>query len=151
MLFRSAGDQLTASVHEFSENEGVLCSSSIAGLNHSLEVNKVFYTVPVARNSHSNLFGDIKYQDDTQKLVIEVTIDDIPYFYIISLYELNAGMIYKIGNINLKSIGSEYSNKYEQKYEVKGAVTEIADWSETELAKMNVGYTVDGYDIYGYE
>lgn len=151
LIIDAAGDQLTASLHEFSENEGVLCSSSIAGLNHSLEVNKVFYTVPVARNSHSNLFGDIKYQDDTQKLVIEVTIDDIPYFYIISLYELNAGMIYKIGNINLKSIGSEYSNKYEQKYEVKGAVTEIADWSETELAEMNVGYTVDGYDIYGYE
>lgn len=151
LIIDAAGDQLTASLHEFSENEGVLCSSSIAGLNYSLEVNKVFYTVPVARNSHSNLFGDIKYQDDTQKLVIEVTIDDIPYFYIISLYELNAGMIYKIGNINLKSIGSEYSNKYEQKYEVKGAVTEIADWSETELAEMNVGYTVDGYDIYGYE
>ena len=151
LIIDAAGDQLTASLHEFSENEGVLCSSSIAGLNHSLEVNKVFYTVPVARNSHSNLFGDIKYQDDTQKLVIEVTIDDIPYFYIISLYELNAGMIYKIGNINLKSIGSEYSNKYEQKYEVKGAVTEIAEWSETELAEMNVGYTVDGYDIYGYE
>ena len=151
LIIDAAGDQLTASLHEFSENEGVLCSSSIAGLNHSLEVNKVFYTVPVARNSHSNLFGDIKYQDDTQKLVIEVTIDDIPYFYIISLYELNAGMIYKIGNINLKSIGSEYSNKYEQKYEVKGAVTEIADWSETELAEMNVGYIVDGYDIYGYE
>ena len=151
LIIDAAGDQLTASLHEFSENEGVLCSSSIADLNHSLEVNKVFYTVPVARNSHSNLFGDIKYQDDTQKLVIEVTIDDIPYFYIISLYELNAGMIYKIGNINLKSIGSEYSNKYEQKYEVKGAVTEIADWSETELAEMNVGYTVDGYDIYGYE
>lgn len=151
LIIDAAGDQLTASLHEFSENEGVLCSSSIAGLNHSLEVNKVFYTVPVARNSHSNLFGDIKYQDDTQKLVIEVTIDDIPYFYIISLYELNAGMIYKIGNINLKSIGSEYSNKYEQKYEVKGAVTEIADWSKTELAEMNVGYTVDGYDIYGYE
>jgi len=150
LIIDAAGDQLTASLHEFSENEGVLSSSSIAGLNHSLEVNKVFYTVPVARNSHSNLFGDIKYQDDTQKLVIEVTIDDIPYFYIISLYELNAGMIYKIGNINLKSIGSEYSNKYEQKYEVKGAVTEIADWSETELAEMNVGYTVDGYDIYGY-
>ena len=151
LIIDAEDDQLTASVHEFSENEGVLCSSSIAGLNHSLEVNKVFYTVPVARNSHSNLFGDIKYQDDTQKLVIEVTIDDIPYFYIISLYELNAGMIYKIGNINLKSVGSEYSNKYEQKYEVKGAVTEIADWSETELAEMNVGYTVDGYDIYGYE
>ena len=147
LIIDAEDDQLTASVHEFSENEGVLCSSSIAGLNHSLEVNKVFYTVPVARNSHSNLFGDIKYQDDTQKLVIEVTIDDIPYFYIISLYELNAGMIYKIGNINLKSVGSEYSNKYEQKYEVKGAVTEIADWSETELAEMNVGYTVDGYDI----
>ena len=96
-------------------------------------------------------YGDIKNQDDTQKLVIEVDIDGIPYFYIISLYELNAGMIYKVGNINLRSIGSEYSNKYEQKYEVKGAVTEIADWSETELAKMNVGYTVDGYDIYGYE
>ena len=111
----------------------------------------MFYTVPVSRYIRAFLYGDIESQDDTQKLVIEVDIDGIPYFYIISLYELNAGMIYKVGNINLKSIGSEYSNKYEQKYEVKGAVTEIADWSETELAEMNVGYTVDGYDIYGYE
>ena len=151
LIIDATGDQLTASVHEFDENEGILCSSSNANLPHSLNVNKVFYTVPVSRFIRSYLYGDIKNQDDTQKLVIEVDIDGIPYFYIISLYELNAGMIYKVGNINLKSIGSEYSNKYEQKYEVKGAVTEIADWSETELAKMNVGYTVDGYDIYGYE
>lgn len=151
MIIDATGDQLTASTHVFGSDEGILCSSLNANQSHRVNVDKVFYTVPVSRYVRSDLYGDIKNQDDTQKLVIEVDIDGFPYFYIISLYELNAGMIYKVGNINLKSIGSEYSNKYEQKYEVKGAVTEIVDWSETELAEMNVGYTVDRYDIYGYE
>ena len=151
LIIDATGDQLTASAHVFGADEGILCSSTDGTLSHRFDVNKVFYTVPVVRQVSSQLYGDVKYQDDLQKLVIEVEIDGTNYFYIISLDNLIAGMIYKVGNINLKSIGSEYSNKYEQKYEVKGAVTEIADWSETELAEMNVGYTVDGYDIYGYE
>ena len=151
LIIDAAGDQLTASAHVFGADEGILCSSTDGTLSHRFDVNKVFYTVPVVRQVSSQLYGDVQYQDDLQKLVIEVAIDGTNYFYIISLDNLIAGMIYKVGNINLKSIGSEYSNKYEQKYEVRGAVTEIADCSESELDEMNVGYTVDGYDIYGYE
>ena len=151
LIIDATGDQLTASVHEFGENEGILCSSSNANLNHRLNVNKVFYTVPVSRYIRSYLYGDITNQDDTQKLVIEVDIDGIPYFYIISLYELNAGMTYKVQNITLKNLGSRYSNKYIQKYATDAAIESVAEWSELQMDNIQVGYTVDGYDIYGYE
>ena len=65
-------------------------------------------------------------------------------------------MIYKVGCINLKGLGSEYSNFYEQKPQpvygdVGATMSGIREWSETELSEMNVGFTVDGYNIYGYE
>ncbi len=101
------------------------------------------------------LYGEVEYQDDVQKLVIEAVIDGTSYFYIISMKDLVAGMSYKIGNINLKSIGSEYSNKYEKLADPPVAasvgVSGVNSWDETVLPDMNVGYTVDGFDIYGYE
>lgn len=155
LIIDATGDQLIASAHIFGTDEGILCSSTNSAITHRFDVNKVFYTVPVRRQVASQLYGDIKYQDDLQKLVIEVEIDGTNYFYIISLDNLIAGMIYKVGNINLKSIGSEYSNKYEKLADplvsASTSMSGVADWSETELSDMNVGYTVDGYDIYGYE
>lgn len=155
LIIDATGYQHTASVHEFGDSEGWLCSSTDASISHSVDVNKVFYTVPVKRQSSSTLYGEIEYQDDVQKLVIEVEIDGISYFYIISMQELAAGMIYKIGNINLKSIGSEYSNKYAKLGDPTVAasfgVSETGSWAETELDDINMGYTVDSYEIYGYE
>lgn len=155
LIIDANGYQHTASVHEFGESEGWLCSSTDASISHTLDVNKVFYTVPVKRQVTTNLYGEVQYQDDVQKLVIEVEIDGTSYFYIISMEDLVAGMIYKIGNINLKSIGSEYSNKYaklgDPPVESSVGVSGVNSWDETVLSNMNVGYTVDGYDIYGYE
>ena len=148
-------DQYIASVHEFAENEGILCSSTDKTLSHTVTVDKVFYTIPVEWHFTSILYGSLTSQDDIQKLVIEVDFDGTSYFYIISLAELNAGMIYKVGTINLKSLGSEYSNIYEEKVdpnnEAAATISGVGEWSETELSEMNVGYTVDGYNIYGYE
>ena len=148
-------DQYIASVHEFAENEGILCSSTDKTLSHTVTVDKVFYTIPVEWHFISILYGSLTSQDDIQKLVIEVDLDGTSYFYIISLCELNAGMIYKVGTINLKSLGSEYSNIYEEKVdpnnEAAATISGVGEWSETELSEMNVGYTVDGYNIYGYE
>lgn len=148
-------DQHIASVHEFAENEGILCSPTDKTLSNVLAVNKVFYTIPVDWNYGHVLYANWASQDDIQKLVIEVDIDGTSYFYIISLAELNAGMIYKVGTINLKSLGSEYSNIYEEKVDPNNeaaiTISGVGEWSETELLEMNVGYTVDGYNIYGYE
>ena len=148
-------DQHIASVHEFAENEGILCSPTDKTLSNVLAVNKVFYTIPVDWSYGHVLYANWASQDEIQKLVIEVDIDGTSYFYIISLAELNAGMIYKVGTINLKSLGSEYSNIYEEKVdpnnEAATTISGVGEWSETELSEMNVGYTVDGYNIYGYE
>ena len=155
LIIDANGYQHTASVHEFGESEGWLCSSTDASISHIVDVNKVFYTIPVKRQVTTTLYGEVEYQDDVQKLVIEAVIDGTSYFYIISMKDLVAGMIYKIGNINLKSIGSEYSNKYEKLADPPVAasvgVSGVNSWDETVLPDMNVGYTVDGFDIYGYE
>ena len=83
--------------------------------------------------------------------MIEVEFDGVPYFYIISLRELNAGMTYKVKNITLKNLGSRYSNKYIRKYATDAAIESVAEWGEHQMDNIQVGYTVDGYDIYGYE
>ena len=79
------------------------------------------------------------------------SFDGVPYFYIISLRELIAGMTYKVQNITLKNLGSRYSNKYIQKYATDAAIESVAEWSELQMDNIQVGYTEDGYDIYGYE
>lgn len=144
-------DQLTASSHIFGDDEGILCNASNNAPGQSCKVGKVFYTLNMVRNSYNYLIGNYNEQDDCQKLVIEVEFDGVPYFYIMSLRELNAGMTYKVQNITLKNLGSRYSNKYIKKYATDAAIEGVAEWSEHQMDNIQVGYTVDGYDIYGYE
>ena len=151
LVVNAEGDQLTASCHIFGDEEGILCSASNNTAGQSCDVGKVFYTMNMVRNSYCYLIGDYKSQDDCQKLVIEVEFDGVPYFYIISLRELIAGMTYKVQNITWKNLGSRYSNKYIQKYATDAAIESVAEWSELQMDNIQVGYTVDGYDIYGYE
>ncbi len=147
MVIDAEGDQLTASCHVFEDSEGILCSSTNAAISHSMEVNKVLYTIPVKWTSYNNLLDDLKYQDETQKLVIEVEINSTPYFYIISLRQLNANMIYRVSNITLKGLGSEYSNIYIKKYESSVASMPVAEWSSLENVTVEVGYKSDS-EIY---
>jgi hypothetical protein len=151
LVVDAEGDQLAASCHVFGDDEGVLCSSLNNFAGQYCEVDKVFYTMNMARNSYNYLVGNYNEQDDCQKLVIEVEFDGVPYFYIISLRELNAGMTYKVKNITLKNLGSRYSNKYIRKYATDAAIESVTEWSEHQMDNIQVGYTVDGYDIYGYE
>ncbi len=143
MAIDAEGDQLTASCHVFEDSEGILCSSTDATISHSMEVNKVFYTVPVKWGSYGRLIGELSSQDETQKLVIEVEINGTPYFYIMSLRQLNANMIYRVSNITLKGIGSEYSNIYIKKYESSVSSASVAEWSSLDDVSVDVGYKSD--------
>ncbi len=145
----ATGDQKASSVQTFGTSEGILCSPAIPSYNHSLEINRTLYTVPLYRNSYSNLWCDKRSQDDTQKLVLEVSIDGEMYYYIISLRELEAGRIYNVRNITLKGYGSEYSNFYEKKYEVVSKGFEIEGWSTPiEIDNIEVGIAADDKPLY---
>ncbi len=140
----ATGDQLESSVHTFGTSEGVLCSPMISSSDHTLEINGTLYTVPLYRNSYSDLWCDKRSQDDTQKLVLEVSIDGEMYYYIISLRELEAGRIYNVRNITLKGYGSEYSNFYEKKYETETKGFEIEGWpAAIEIDNIEVGIATD--------
>lgn len=145
----AVGDQLESSVHTFGTSEGVLCSPAIPSDDHSLEINGTLYTVPLYRNSYSDLWCDKRSQDDTQKLVLEVSIDGEMYYYIISLRELEAGRIYNVRNITLKGYGSEYSNFYEKKYESETKGFEIEGWpAAIEIDNIEVGIAADDKPLY---
>lgn len=145
----ATGDQKASSVHTFETSEGILCSPAIPSSGHSLEINRTLYTVPLYRNSYSNLWCDKRSQDDTQKLVLEVSIDEKMYYYIISLRELEAGRIYNVRNITLKGYGSEYPNFYEKKYEVVSKGFEIEGWPmPIEIDNIEVGITADDEPLY---
>ena len=140
----ATGDQLESSVHTFGTSEGVLCSPMISSSDHTLEINGTLYTVPLYRNSYSDLWCDKRSQDDTQKLVLEVSIDGEIYYYIISLRELEAGRIYNVRNITLKGYGSEYPNFYEKKYETETKGFEIEGWpAAIEIDNIEVGIAAD--------
>ena len=149
LTISATGDQKASSVQTFGTSEGILCSPAIPSDDHSLEINRTLYTVPLYRNSYSDLWCDKRSQDDTQKLVLEVSIDGEMYYYIISLRELEAGRIYNVKNITLKGYGSEYPNFYEKKYEAQTKGFEIEGWpAAIEIDNIEVGIAADDKPLY---
>lgn len=145
----ATGDQKASSVQTFGSSEGILCSPAIPSSGHSLEINRTLYTVPLYRNSYSDLWCDKRSQDDIQKLVLEVSIDGEMYYYIISLRELEAGRIYNVKNITLKGYGSEYPNFYEKKYASQTKGFEIEGWpTPIEIDNIEVGIAADDKPLY---
>ena len=149
LTISASGDQKASSVQTFGTSEGILCSPAIPSDDHSLEINRTLYTVPLYRNSYSDLWCNKRSQDDTQKLVLEVSINGEMYYYIISLRELEAGRIYKVKNITLKGYGSEYPNFYEKKYEAQTKGFEIEGWpAAIEIDNIEVGIAADDTPLY---
>ena len=63
--------------------------------------------------------------------------------------ELEAGIIYKLNNITLKGLGSEYSNFYERKYEGDLTPFSVEGWSDCEIDNIDMGYKdYGGTEIY---
>ena len=143
------GDMYTATVHEFGPSEGILCKSDDEDWPHSYSVNRVLYTYPWYRNQYGSLWGEFNGQDDTQKMVFQVEIDGTDYFYIIPMRELEANMIYKLDNITLKGIGSEYSNFYVRKYAGSLTPLSVEGWTDCEIENIDLGYKdYAGTEIY---
>ena len=88
-------------------------------------------------------------QDDTTKLVIEVEIDGKTYFYPYRAMNLQPNSIYKVRNISLRGIGSDYSNFYVKKYSGEISPVTITGWDELEVSNIDMGYKdYPGTEIY---
>lgn len=109
--------------HQFGATEGILASSTDPTMSHEYNTNIQLYTINYDRSSHSYLYAEKwEYQDNSQKLVIELEIDGETNFYIVRANGLIPNNIYKIHNIVIKGRGSEYSNTYLKKVGTKSSV-----------------------------
>lgn len=109
--------------HQFGADEGILASSLDPAMSHEYNTDIQLYTINNYRSSYSYLYATSwEYQDNTQKLVIEVEIDGETNFYIVRANGLIPNNVYKIHNIVIKGKGSEYSNIYLNRSGTKSSV-----------------------------
>ena len=143
-------DIQTATVHTFTGETGRICSSTNPSQSHVLNVGRSFYVYPNYRNSYSTyMCTSFNGQDDTTKLVIEVEIDGKTYFYPYRAMNLQPNSIYKVRNISLRGIGSDYSNFYVKKYSGEISPVTITGWDELEVSNIDMGYKdYPGTEIY---
>ena len=142
---------LTNTVHSYNiaSGEGRICSSTNPSLSHTLTVNKSLYAMKGCTNFGSYpILSTSNDQNGFPKLVVELSINGKSYFYPIQMYCPMHNVAYEISRITLKSLGSAYSNFYEIKVAAEVEMS-VADWDETEINNINVGYTDDtGTAIY---
>ena len=144
------GYMATATSHFFTGEEGRICSSTNPSQSHVFNANKVFYIYPIGRNSYgSYMCTEFNGQDDTIKMVIVVEINGETYYYPYRVMYVQPNSIYKVHNITLKGIGSEYSNFYLKKYSASLSAIEINGWNELEVDNIDMGYKdYGGTEIY---
>ena len=144
------GYMATATSHFFTGEEGRICSSTNPSQSHVFNANKVFYIYPIGRNSYSSyMCTEFNGQDDTIKMVIVVEINGETYYYPYRVMYVQPNSIYKVHNITLKGIGSEYSNFYLKKYSASLSAIEINGWNELEVDNIDMGYKdYGGTEIY---
>lgn len=142
------GDMRTATEVVIPDGQGIVCSLT-GSVSHSISVNKQLYTYPMYRSSYNKLYADQwQYQDSTQKLVIETLINGVKSFYIIGIRELLPNTVYKIKNITLKGLGSDWSNIYVKKFNTKVVVTEIDPQGCIEIDNVDIGVNEDEDTLY---
>ena len=147
----ATGAWLTNTVQSYNiaNGEGRICSSTNPSQSHTLTVNKSLYAmkgcVPYGTYGVLSTSND---QNGFPKLVVELSVNGTSYFYPILIYGPQHNVAYEISRITLKSDGSNYSNFFEIKIGAEVEMT-VADWDETEISNINVGYTDDtGSDVY---
>lgn len=121
---------------------------------HVYSLNCSLYGVPRYCSDGSSYysatgFEDYGYQRDYMKLVIEVEVNSVSYFYPIILRFMQPNALYTISNITLKGPGSEYSNFFERQFYGNISAPTVLDWTDCTISNINVGYTDDtGTAIY---
>ena len=84
-----------------------------------------------------NIYGN---QNAFPKLVVELSVDGVSYFYPIQMYYPQPNTVYSIEQITLKSAGSNYSNFYEKMMEMDMSIS-VSSWTDVDIANINAGYT----------
>ena len=128
--------------YDISQGEGRVCSSTDPSVSHTLNVNKSFYLMPGTMYSGAfDMLTTYTGQNVHPKLVIELSIDGVSYFYPILCYAVQPNTVYQISKIKLKGLGSEYSNFYElvMDYDVSLDMS-VQEWTTTALGEMSGGY-----------
>lgn len=139
----ATGTLLTATVQSYNNNsgEGRVCSSTNPSQSHTLAVNKSFYAwLGCVNNGQYPLLCIYNNQNYYPKLVVELSVDGVSYYYPIQMYYPQPNTVYSIDRITIKSAGSEYSNFYEKKVAVEMDLT-VQDWTEVTFNNINVGFT----------
>ena len=119
--------------------EGLIVQTGDIETSHSMNVGKCFYGF-MGRGvfNEYSIVSEYKSQNIYPKLVIELSIDGVSWFYPIPLIYPQPNTVYRIENITIKDYGSEYSNFSPIKYAVDYTIS-VADWSEVDVENMNVG------------
>lgn len=139
----------TVQSYNIANGEGRICSSTNPSQSHTLTVNKSLYAMKGCTDYGSYpILSTYNDQNGFPKLVVELSIGGKSYFYPIQMYCPMHNVAYQISRITLKSKGSNYSNFFEIKIAAEVEMS-VADWDETEISNVNVGYTDDtGSAIY---
>ena len=122
---------------------------------HVYSLGRSLYGVPRYVSSYGSTYSgatcleNYEYQYDYMKLVIEVEVDGVNYFYPILLRMMQPNTLYSIQNITLKGPGSEYSNFFERQYYGNVSAPAVLEWTDCTISNIDVGYTDDtGTAIY---
>lgn len=122
---------------------------------HVYSLGRSFYGIPRYVSSYGSSYSNATclenydYQYDYMKLVIEVDVDGVNYFYPILLRMMQPNALYSIQNITLKGPGSEYSNFFERQYYGNISAPAVLEWTDCTINNISVGYTDDtGTAIY---
>ena len=129
-----------ATHHEFDNvvGEGLIVPSGSMEYSHSLKVGKCFYGFMGRGTYDYDIVSDYQHQTYCPKLVIELSIDGVSWFYPIPLMYPQPNTVYRIDNITIKDYGSEYSNFFPLKYLVDYSIS-LSPWEEQSIDNMNVG------------
>lgn len=139
----------TVQTYNTASGEGRICSSTNSSQSHTLTVNKSLYSMKGSvQYGTYGILSTYNDQNSFPKLVVEISVDGRSYFYPILMYCPMHNVAYQISRITLKREGSDYSNFFEIKIAAEVEIS-VADWEETEIGNINVGYTDDtGSAIY---
>ena len=137
------GALLTATVQSYNNDsgEGRVCSSTNPSQSHTLAVNKSFYAwMGCCSAGQYPLLCIYDNQNSYPKLVVELSVDGVSYYYPIQMYYPQPNTVYSIDQITIKSAGSDYSNFYEKKIALEMDIT-VQDWTEVTFNNINAGFT----------